>query len=174
MMAQVDNKVEWCLKKAEKELKESPWHRGLVRIKPSLTEAQKHVEKAEHNLKAAQFFNDNGYSDWSASAFFYCIYHCFLAILLKYGYESRNQECTLAVIEMLIEKDIIDLELKYLNLLNLTKAKEMDHNLIKIREEFQYGTGTSYQKVEEFEYFVKTCQEMIHRTKEIINRKEKE
>ena len=170
-MVHADNKVEWCLKKAEKELKEGPLHRGLVRIELSLTEAQKHVEKAEHNLKAAQFFNDNSYSDWSASAFFYCIYYCFLAILLKYGYESRNQECTLAVIEMLIEKGIIDIELKYLNMLKLTKAKEIDHSLIKIREEFQYGTGTSYHKVEEFEYFVKTCQEMIDLTKRIMSSK---
>ena len=170
-MTQADHKITWCLTKAEKELKESPLHRGLVKIKPAPVEAQKHIDKAEHNLKAALFFNDNDYSDWSASAFFYCVYHCFLAILLKSGYESRNQECTLAVIEMLIEKGAIDLELKYLNLLNQTKAKEIDHSLIKIREEFQYGAKTSYQEVEEFEYFVKTCQEMIELTKKIINHK---
>jgi len=44
-MAHIDNKVEWCLKKAEKELKENSLHRGLVRIGPSPIEAQKHVKK---------------------------------------------------------------------------------------------------------------------------------
>lgn len=167
-MTHVDNKVEWCLKKAARELKETSMHRGLIKVKISLEEAQKHLEKAEHNLKAAQFFNKNGYSDWSASAFFYCVYHCFLAILFKYGYESRNQECTLAVIETFIEQGVINIELKYVHMLNLTKAKEIDHSLIKIREEFQYGSGTLYQKTEEFDYFVKNCKEIIDLTKRII------
>ena len=102
-MTHIQNKIEWCLKKAEKELEKDELHRGLVKIASSPQIARKHIEKAQHNLNAALFFHEHGYSDWSASAFFYCAYHNFLAILRKYGYESRNQECTLALIESLIE-----------------------------------------------------------------------
>ncbi len=102
-MSQATNKVKWCLNKAEKELKESNFHRGLVKHEQDLELAKKHIIKAEHNLKAALYFEKGRFSDWSASAFFYCIYHCFLAILRKFGYESRNQECSIAVIEMLKE-----------------------------------------------------------------------
>lgn len=38
-MSHAKNKVEWCLKKAEKELKESRKHRGLVKTKPDLAKA---------------------------------------------------------------------------------------------------------------------------------------
>jgi uncharacterized protein (UPF0332 family) len=85
-------------------LEEQDWHRGLVEVEPNVEEARKHIAKAEYDKKAALFFDKNGYSDWSASAFFYSLYHCFLAVLVKHGYESRNQDCTLAVIEFLKEE----------------------------------------------------------------------
>jgi len=52
-MSEAKNKVDWCLKKAEKELKASTKHRGLIKAKLSIEEAKKHISKAEHNFKAA-------------------------------------------------------------------------------------------------------------------------
>lgn len=89
-MSHSENKVDWCLKKAEKELQEGDKHRGLVKIKSDQTIVNDYIKKAEHNLKAITAFRDIGYSDWSAPAAFYSIYHCFLAIVTKFGYESRN------------------------------------------------------------------------------------
>jgi len=80
-MSHAKNKVEWCLKKAERELGEGRAHRGLVNIAPDLHRAREHVQKAEHNLKAMLYFKDGGFSDWCSSAAFYSIYHCLLAIL---------------------------------------------------------------------------------------------
>ena len=91
-MSQASKQVDWCLKKAQKELIEKDAHRGLVKITPDIKLAGKHIAKAEHNLNAASDFAKMGYSDWSPSAFFYSMYHCFLAILSKFGYQSRNQE----------------------------------------------------------------------------------
>lgn len=62
-MPHADNKVDWCLKKAEKELKETGRHRGLVKKKPDISLARMHVRKAEHNLKAMTDFKNTGYSD---------------------------------------------------------------------------------------------------------------
>src|SRR3989344_3319647 len=102
-MSHAKNKLDWCLKKAEKEFKEEGNHRGLRKIKPNKLQALEHLKKAEHNLEGAIEFSKIGYSDWSASAFFYSIYQCFLAIGAKFGYESGNQECTFALINSLIE-----------------------------------------------------------------------
>ena len=76
-MSHAANKVKWCLNKAKKELETSSNHRGLVRIEENNFLAEGHLKKAEHNLNAALYFEEGGYSDWSVSAFFYCIYHCF-------------------------------------------------------------------------------------------------
>jgi uncharacterized protein (UPF0332 family) len=43
----------------------------------------KYLAKATHNLNAVTEFKKIGYSDWSASAAFYALYHCLLALLIK-------------------------------------------------------------------------------------------
>ena len=75
-----------------------------------IEEAKNHLKKAEHNFKAVLSFEKTGFSDWSVSAVFYTIYHCFLAIIRKFGYESRNQECTIALVEHLKEQNKIKLK----------------------------------------------------------------
>lgn len=167
-MPHISNKIKWCLNKAKRELEETGLHRGLVEGEPDMNLAEKHIVKAEHNLNAALYFERGGYSDWSTSAFFYCLYHCFLAILRKYGYESRNQECTLAVIELLKEERKIDIGSKFIDTLKITKIKETDHSIIKIREDFQYGVELDFKRKDEFDEFAKMCRELIDVTKEII------
>ncbi len=101
-MSHAFNQMEWCLNKAKKEIEECkkagkrPKHRGLLKVKPNIEEAKKHLAKAEHNMEGITVFKEDGFSDWSMSAGFYCIYHCFLAIAAKFGYESGNQTCTIA------------------------------------------------------------------------------
>src|SRR3989338_3896139 len=108
------NKVEWCLRKAQNELKSGNKHRGLIKREPNIEEATKHIDKASHNLNAISYFDKGGFSDWSMSAVFYCIYHCFLAIGLKFGYESRNQECTIALMQSLKEEGKIEIDDKFI------------------------------------------------------------
>ncbi len=170
-MSEASNKVKWCLNKAKKELQESNLHRGLVNVKEDIELAKKHITKAEHNLKAALYFEKGGFSDWSASAFFYCIYHCFLAISRKFGYESRNQECTIAVIEMLKEEGKIDIDQKFIDTLKIEKAEERhESNIIKLRENFQYTTDLDFKEKEEFNRLVEMCKEAINKTREIIEK----
>ncbi len=126
------------------------------------------LQKAQHNLEAAIFFDRNGYSDWSASAFFYCSYHCFLAILRKYGYESRNQECTIAVMEHLREQGIINISKTFIEMLINNKTKDIDFSLIEIREEFQYGVNKQYTDRKVFDMSLKTSQSILEQTRLIL------
>jgi hypothetical protein len=50
-MTQAANKVQWCVAKAQKELKEGKKHRGLVTIKPNVQVAQAHIRKAYINME---------------------------------------------------------------------------------------------------------------------------
>jgi len=170
-MSQASKKVEWCLCKAKKELKESALHRGLVEVEKNIENAEKHVAKAEHNLQGALYFDKGNYSDWSASAFFYCIYHCFLAILRKFGYESRNQECTIAMIEFLNEEGKIAIDKKFIEALKITEMDKLqERSVIGIRENYQYGTEMEFEERRQFDYLVSLCKEMIDETKEIIHK----
>lgn len=167
-MSHTENKVDWCLKKAEKELKEGKKHRGLRKIEPDINETRKHITKAEHNLSAIDYFDSGGFSDWSMSAVFYCIYHCFLAILSKFGYESRNQECTITMIKNLKEQGKIDIDEKFIESLESEKEDERhETNVIEKRELFTYGTSVSIDK-SEIEKSISLCKDCLDKTRKIV------
>ncbi len=171
-MTHAEKKVQWCLNKAKKELEQQGIHRGLVSGESDMSQAKQHLDKARHNFEAALFFDEHGYSDWSASAFFYCAYHCCLAIIRKCGYESRNQECTLAVIELLREQGIISLDASFVDMLLMVKANEVDLSMIKIREDFQYGIEQTFTDRKLFTRLSETCKEILEKTRRIIYEKE--
>ena len=168
-MSHSENKIGWCLKKAEKELLVSDKHRGLVKIKPDLGLARLHLSKAEHNLKAIMDFKRAGYSDWSSSAAFYSVYHCFLAILAKFGFESRNQECTFAVIYDLIDKGQVGLSkvlVEEIHSLDLDQKHE-SAEMIDVREETQYGVKLSLED-DTFERLLDVAKKVLDNTKEVL------
>lgn len=138
-MLQLEKQISWCLKKGNERKK----HKGIKFIKPDVDLANEHLKKAEHNFKAMLSFQKTGFSDWSASASFYCLYHCLLGILAKHGYESRNQVCTFAVVEELINKrKVVNLFLEDLkDIADLDVSEQMESSdIISIREDFQYST----------------------------------
>lgn len=168
-MSQASNKVDWCLRKAERELKQTRKHRGIVKANAGIEESKRHITKAEHNLSAIIYFDNGGFSDWSMSAVFYCIYHCFLAIALKFGYESRNQECTVALIKHLKEQEKIKLDDKFIYALESYNEEERrESSMIEKREFYTYGTTTFVKNREEIKKNIKICKECLDQTKEII------
>ncbi len=169
-MSQAENKVKWCLKKAERELAEGMKHRGLIKVEPNLEKARDHVNKAEHNLKATLYLQQGGYSDWCSSTLFYTIYHSLLAIMAKHGYETRNQVCTFALIESFIEDGLIDItieELKQVAELDVKEAQQNPNTAVNIREESQYSTALSLGE-ERLQRVFELAKNILHRTKLII------
>ena len=98
-MSQIDDHLKWCLKDSKR----------LLKTKPDLELAQKHVKKSEYNYGILQTLEELKTYDWALNLGFYSIYHCFLAILAKYGYKSRNQSCTITVVLALINDKKLDL-----------------------------------------------------------------
>src|SRR3989344_7672551 len=131
-MSQASKHVKWCLNKAKKEIEECKKlgkrakHRGLLKTSPDINEANKHLAKAEHNLKGIDSFKEIGFSDWSMSAGFYCIYQCFLAIAAKFGYESRNQTCTISLMRYLNEEGKINIDTKFIDMLEQEELEEKE------------------------------------------------
>ena len=168
-MSKAKNMVKWCLNKAKEEIAKGDLHRGLIKIKPDDKLALDYIAKAEHNLEAFLYNKEGGFYDWTISIGFYVMYHCCLAIITKFGYESRNQECTLAVIESLIEDKKLEEDFKkYLEAIkSAAKDKKEDEQIQKMREKYQYTPiiEIDIQKVEEL---LGICQDMIKDTKGII------
>ena len=165
-MTHARNKVRWCLKKAEKEGRK---HRGLRRIAPDSSVAENHLRKAEHNLEVMDHLVRAGFHDWAIPASFYAHYHCLLALLRAHGYESRNQECTFAAIEHLVEQGTLALEKEDLHRIAAGTRDELEEaDIVDLRERFQYGTETVYEKrrmeelQEQTKGFIEKAKTLLH------------
>jgi len=167
-MSHSENKVDWCIRKAEKELKESKKHRGLLKIKPDLNKAREHIVKSEHYFKATIYLKKGNFSDLSTSTIFYSMYHCLLAIAVKFGYELRNQECTFALIQNLIEEKKIDLEKKLIEKIAIFEIDNHNEKTsIDFREQYQYGTELSI-KDDLYEEQIELAKLILSKTKIIL------
>ncbi len=142
-MGQASNKLKYCINKAKTE---GVKHRGIRVVEHDMVRAGKHIAKAQHNLKVMLYLIKGNMLDWAISASFYSMYHCCLAILAKFGYESRNQDCTFAAIEVLIEEKKINLPIEKLRRISLPDRRETldSDEVIELREDAQYGTETVF------------------------------
>lgn len=175
MDSQASKHIDWCLKKAKKEIEESKKqgkkarHRGILKIQPDKNLALKHLEKARHNLEVFRLLRKSGFSDWSITTGFYALYHCFLAIAVKYKYESRNQTCTIALIESLQEDGKISINP---DIIDFMKYEEQENNheysIIELREDYTYGVDLTVKNEKHLDRIEKLCIEFIDATKDII------
>ena len=134
-MPQIDEHLKWCLKDPKR----------LVKVKPDLELAQKHVKKSEYNYGILQTLERLKIYDWAFNVGFYAIYHCFLAILAKYGYESRNQACTTTILLTLINEKKLDLDKEWVTQFDtLEVEKNITNPTVRERREIStYGVETS-------------------------------
>jgi len=152
-MQKTKDKLNWCLA-SDKRMK---------KVLPNNQLSKEHIEKAKHNLKAADYNLQGGFDDWVVSQSYYAMYHSLLAILFKKGFESKNHECTINAIEYLIETNQI--EFKKEDLMFIRTAEQMTSKDAKsLREEFQYGTKTKMNEL--------LLKELIQKSKEIVEKVE--
>jgi len=155
-MPQIENHMKWCLSDKNR----------LVKVKPNIELAQKHLKKSEYNYNVMQSLDKIKIYDWALNIGFYSIYHCFLAILSKHGYESRNQSCTMSAILSLIKNEKISLDKDIIfqfDILDVEKST-LSPTIRMERELATYGVETSInlkqlQKVKEL--IVKVQRETI-------------
>ncbi|MBU0929866.1 MAG: hypothetical protein KJ623_02245 [Nanoarchaeota archaeon] len=134
-MPQIDEHLKWCLKDSKR----------LIKTKADLDLAQKHIKKSEYNYSVVQTLEKLKIYGWALNVGFYAIYHCFLAILAKYGYESKNQACTITVLLALINEKKLDLDKDLVAQFdNLDIEKNITNPTVReSRELSTYGVETS-------------------------------
>ena len=131
---QIENKFNDCLRK-----------KLINKVNEDKTNIEGHISKAKHYLKAMDYNIKGGFSDVAVSNAFYAMYHSLLALLLKLGYEARNQECAINAIQYFIEIKKIDLDIKYIDIIRRT-SENKPKDAKTLREEFQYGIETSVNR----------------------------
>jgi uncharacterized protein (UPF0332 family) len=175
MDSQASRQLDWCLSKAKKEVEECREqkkkirHRGLLKIEPNKKLALAHLQKARHNLEVLKLLRKNKASDWSVAAGFYTIYHCFLAIAAKHGYESKNQTCTIALIETLQEQGEVSINPEIIAFMKYNDDENLPQDsIIELRENYTYGVDLEVENKEQLDKIEKLCIEFLEFTKNIV------
>jgi len=175
MVSQASKHVDWCMKKAEKEIGECnklgkrSKHRGLVKKNPNKEEAKNHISRAEENLEFALSLEKGKFGYVAINSLFYCAYHCFLAIASKFGYESGNQTCTIALVEYLNEEGTIALDEKFIEMMKYEDEQESNEypSVIDMREEYTYGSKIKVPE-NKLKDVTHLCSSFLNSTKEMV------
>ncbi len=147
-MSQINEHLKWCLKD----------ERRLVKITPDQELAKKHLAKSEYNYRVMQTLEGLKIHDWALNVGFYAIYHCFLALLAKQGYRSKNQSCTVTVLLTLINENKLKLSKDLiLQFDTLEPEKDLANPTVRENREIStYGVETSINL-----YQLKNLKELI-------------
>ncbi len=134
-MSQVENHLAWCLKDQKR----------LQKGRPDNELAKKHLKKSEYNYNVLRTLEHEKIYDWALNVGFYAIYHCFLAMLAKQGYASKNQSCTITVLLTLIDQKKLNIDKDLI--LQFDTLEEEEHvtsaTVRMERELSTYGVETS-------------------------------
>jgi len=175
MSSQSSKHLDWCLNKAKREIEECKKqkkkvrHRGLFKIEPNKNLAFGHLQKAKHNLDVFRLLRKNRFSDWSITAGFYVLYHCFLAIAVKHGYESKNQICTIALIETLQEQGKISINPDIIDFMKYNEGENYpEESIIELRENYTYGVELEVEDKEQLDKIERLCVEFLDSVKNIV------
>ena len=82
-------------------------HKGLLIIGKNDNKAEEFIQKAKRNLLACEIYKQNDLDFKIPEEWFYTQYYCALAILAKFGIESRSQKCTALFLGYVKDKGLI-------------------------------------------------------------------
>jgi len=165
--------VDDCFKDALTDEKKGKKHKGLLITRQDDRVAQEYVEKAKVNLGLCDTLKERGYDYKIPEEWFYTLYYCALAILAKFGVESRSQACTAAFLRYAKDKRIIEFDDEFIDRITVHREKEARSDVDE-RENARYSPAIKSEEVEsKYDYMTDLCKKAISQTEDIIYSKNK-
>ncbi len=160
--------IKECFETARKEEEKGKKHKGLLVVEPSLKNAEEYLDKAKDGLKYCEMYKNVGSDYKIPEEWYYSLYYCALAILCKFGVETRSQRCTALFVKYVKEKGLIDYDDEFIN--KIIVYKEMDKkSAVDEREEARYGSKIKMKEVEkQYDEMMALCKRAISRAQDII------
>ncbi len=157
-----------CFANAKKDEKKGKKHKGLLIIKPDQKKAEEYIVKAKLNLELCNLYKERGFDYKIPEEWFYTLYYCALAILAKFGIESRSQKCTAAFLRYAKDNELIDYDDEFIDRIMVYSDKE-EKSDVDERESSRYGPSTKNKEVlDNYEYMTYTCKKAISQCEYIV------
>lgn len=169
----IGKELKECFANALKEEQRGKKHKGLLVVKSNDEQAKEFLIKAKTNLELCDLYKQKGYDYKIPEEWFYTLYYCGLAILSKFGVETRSQRCTAIFLKYIKNKGLIDYDDEFIDRITVYKEKEEKSNVDK-RENARYSSLIKMEEVEiEYKKMIGVCKRAINQCEEIIYSKNK-
>src|SRR3989338_7712879 len=119
----IEEQLKECFKNAEKAEESGIKHKGLLLREPDDKEAREYIEKAKRELELCDFYKEKGFDYKIPEEWFYTLYYCALAILSKFGIESRSQKYTALFLEYAKLKGLIEYDDNFIKRITVYSKK---------------------------------------------------
>jgi uncharacterized protein (UPF0332 family) len=169
----IEKDVKACFFTAIKEEEKGKKHKGLLKVEPNIEEAKGYLKKAENNIELCHLMKNRNFDYKLPEEWYYTLYYCALAILAKYGVETRSQRCTALFLKYVKNKGFIEYDDEFIDRITVYKEKKETSDVDK-REDARYGPAIDIPEVaENYDNMMKLCKEAISQAKEIVFSNEK-
>ncbi len=160
--------VKECFLSALKDESKGKKHKGLLRAKPDIKAAEGYILKAKKNLELCKLYKENRFDYKLPEEWFYTLYYCALAILSKFGVESRSQRCTALFLKYAKDKRIIEYDDEFIQRIMVYKEKE-EKSDVDARENSRYSPLVEIKEVaQNYEKMMGVCKKAISQCEEIV------
>jgi len=157
-----------CFKSARKDEKKGKKHKGLLITEPSLEKAKEYLDKARDSLRFCEIYKNSGSDYKIPEEWYYSLYYCALAILCKFGVETRSQRCTALFVKYVRDKGLIEYDDEFIKKIIVYREKE-NKSAVDEREEARYGPKIKIEKVEErYDEMMELCKKAIFQAEGIV------
>ncbi len=157
-----------CFLSAAKDEKKGKKHKGLLITKLSHEIAEEYIAKAKINLQLCDLYKSQGYDYKIPEEWFYTLYYCALAILAKFGIESRSQKCTAAFLRYAKDNSLIDYDDEFIDRITVYSAKE-EISDVDERETARYSSAITSKEIEaKYDPMEDICRKAISQAEEIV------
>jgi len=165
---EIVGKLRDCIKNAKRDEEKGIKHNGLAVGIPNSDEAKNYIKKAKRELELCEFYKEKEFDYKIPEEWFYTLYYCALAILSKFGVESRSQRYTALFLKYIKEKNLIDYSEDYIERITV-HSKKGDESEVDKREEARYGSSIEIESVKKrYEEITILCKNAISQAEEIV------
>ncbi len=157
-----------CFLNALKDEKKGKKHKGLLVGEQDTERAKEFLIKAKMTLELCDDFKKKGFDYKIPEEFFYTLYYCGLAILSKFGVETRSQRCTALFLRMVKNCGLIEYDDDFIDRITVHNEKTEMSNVDE-RENARYGSRIKMEEVEAgYETMMNICKNAISQCEEIV------
>lgn len=162
-----------CFLNAQKDEDKRKKHKGLLVVEKDDKNAEEYLQKAKTNLEFCGIYKEKRLDYKIPEEWFYTMYYCALAILSKFGVETRNQKCTALFLRYVKDKGLINYDDEFIDRITVYSDKDVKSDVDE-REDARYGSSVKSEDImQRYDTMMEICRSCITQCEEIVFSKNK-